>query len=181
MKYFVILEKSFQQRQGMCGLESMREALNTLGIKLSRKQAEKLAPFSARGIEHKQLISAIKKAGANVEEHYDLSEERSIALLKKHSKANPIIIDWMKTKLSSEGNAKAAEGMKPGVETGKSRETIAEEENEHFSVITSIDDKYITLFDPLEPEPEKLLIKYFMDRWFTVSEKVKRWFIIVHK
>ena len=91
----------------------------------------------------------------------------------------PIIVDWMKTKLMRGGDVVASEGMKPGVEEAKTKKDIAKEENEHYSVIHNIDKENIYLFDPLEKKEEKLPIKYFMDRWFTKSEKdTKRWFVI---
>ena len=173
----------FKQTQGMCGPASVRIALSAFGKKYSEKQIAKLAgSTAAEGTGHNQLVKAIKKSGIHTTTFQNLSKAHALEVLRLYSgRGNPIIIDWMKTKLQRGGDTKASEGMKPGKEEAKTKKDIRKEENEHFSVVQRVDDESIYLLDPLESKVEKLPIKYFMDRWMTVSEKVNRWFTVLEK
>ena len=173
--------KVFKQSEGMCGPASIRIALSAFGKSMTEEQVAKLAKSSAEeGTTHKNIVSALKKSGVHAIEYHDLSKAHALEVLKNYTKAGkPVIVDWMKTRLGKEGDVGASEGMKPGVEEAKTKKDIHKEENEHYSVVNRVNDKNVFLYDPLEPKEEKLPIKYFMDRWFTVSEKAKRWFVVL--
>jgi hypothetical protein len=179
--------KIFKQSEGMCGPASIRIAVSGLGKSFAmlggEEEVAKLAGTTAEeGTSHDGIIGALRKAGINPMEYHNLSKEHSIEVLRNYTKkGNPIIVDWMKTKLQRGGDVKASEGMKPGEETAKNKADIRNEENEHYSVVQKVDDKNVYLLDPLEKSVEKLPIDYFLDRWFTMSEKHVRWFCILEE
>ena len=173
--------KVFKQSEGMCGPASVRIALSAFGKKLTEEQVAKLAKSTAEeGTTHGNIVKALKKSGVHAIEYHNLSKGHAVEVLKNYTKSGkPVIVDWMKTKLGKGGDVKAAEGMKPGVEEAKGKKDIRKEENEHYSVVNRVSDKNVYLLDPLEAKEERLPIKYFTDRWLTVSENVKRWFVVL--
>ena len=174
--------KLFKQSKGMCGPASMRIALSKFGKSYTEKEIATLAKSTAaEGTFHSQIIETLKGEGVDVLTYENLSKGHAIEVLKNHvSKGDPVIVDWMKTKLGRGGNVVASEGMKPGVESAKTKKDIRKEENEHYSVVNRIDEGSIYLLDPLENKEERLPLNYFMDRWLTTSEKTNRWFIILN-
>jgi|GEM_PF-2288107 len=173
--------KLFKQSEGMCGPASVRIALSKFGKSFSEEEIAKLAKTTAQeGTGHDNLVKALNKSGVHALQYQDLSESHALEVLREHTKkGDPVIIDWMKTKLLEGGDVKASEGMKPGEETGKTEKDIKQEENEHYSVVSKVDDKNVTLLDPLESKEEKLPIDYFMKRWTNVSEKADRWMVVL--
>jgi predicted double-glycine peptidase len=171
----------FKQSEGMCGPASVRIAMSAFGKSFTEEEVAKLTKSSVEtGTAHEDLVEGLKKAGIHCLVYSDLAKNHALEVIKNYnSLGKPIIVDWMKTKLLEGGDVVASEGMKPGVEEAKSKKDIDQEKNEHYSVIKSVDDKNITLLDPLETQEEVLPIKYFMDRWFTKSENVKRWFVVL--
>lgn len=175
------LMKLFSQSRGLCGPASIRIALSKFGKSYTEKEVATLAKSTAsEGTNHNGMIAVLNDAGINALVYENLSIGHAIKVLKNHvNKGNPVIIDWMKTKLGKGGDIKASEGMVPGVEEARTKKDIRKEENEHYSVVGRIDDRYVYLLDPLEVKEERLPITYFMDRWFTLSEKTRRWFIVL--
>jgi len=173
--------KIFKQSEGMCGPASIRIALSKFNKSFSEKQIARLAKSTAEeGTTHDNVVGALKKSGVHALAYEKLSKGHAIEVLKNHVKnGDPVIVDWMKTKLGKGGDVKASEGMKPGEETAKTKKDITKEENEHYSVVSKVDDNYITLLDPLESKEEKLPIDYFIDRWSTTSEKTERWMVVL--
>lgn len=175
--------KIFKQSKGMCGPASIRIALSAFGKSMTEEQVAKLAKSTAStGTSHDNLVNAVRQEGIHVITYHNLSKVHALNILKEYTaKGNPIIVDWMKTKLQRGGDVGASEGMKPGVEEAKTKKAIAKEENEHYSVVQKVSGTTIQLLDPLESKVEKLPIDYFMDRWFTMSEKTKRWMVVLQK
>jgi len=180
----------FKQSKGMCGPASIRIALSKFNKSFNEKEIAKFAKSTAaEGTTHDNLVSALKQAGVHALVYENLSPSYAISVLTNSvNMGDPVIVDWMKTKLGKGGDVKASEGMKPGEETAKTKKDIAKEGNEHYSVVSKVDDNYITLLDPLESKEEKLPIDYFIDRWSTISEekkgwhsseKIKRWFVVL--
>ena len=164
-----------QKKSWTCGPASIRIALSAFRKNVTEVQATKIAKSTASyGTSHGNIINAIKMEGLNVIEYKNLSQDHAINVLKEYTnKGTPVIVDWLKTKLIH-GSEKLSH-MKTGVEENPT------EDSEHYSVIKSIDDKNVTLLDPLEDTEESLPISYFLERWRTISEPSSHWFLVLEK
>jgi hypothetical protein len=178
--------KIFKQSEGMCGPTSVSMALTKFRKNYSPEQIAKIAHSTAsEGTDSGELVKAIKSVGIDVVEYKNLSRLHALHVLRNHTKnGEPCIVSWLKTKLvsSSESSIKGSEGMKPGFEEVPDMKTISKkqaEEAEHYSVVKSVDDKYVHMLDPLEDKEQSLPIKYFLDRWWDSEDK--RWFLVLTK
>ena len=162
------LMKVFGQSEGMCGPASIRIALSAFGKSYSEEEVAHLAKSTAAyGTTHANMVNTVRTHGLHALTYQDLSKEHSLELLKNYvNKGDPVIVDWLKTR--DEQNE---------VE----KYDLSDPENEHYCVVSKVDDSNINLLDPEAKKEISMPIAYFMERWFTISERTNRWFLVLEK